>query len=93
MPVISSFLGNTVRRSQLLSRCTLMSIIRPIFTQGTMSFGQKFLIDSLAVKEGKLPPRILGLVTEWAELHKDELMENWNSIRETGHYKQIQPLI
>lgn len=32
-------------------------------------------IDTLAVIAGKLPPRAMGLVTEWASLHQDELRE------------------
>ena len=30
-------------------------------------------IGNLALLRGKLPPRALGLVMEWAELHHDEL--------------------
>jgi hypothetical protein len=30
-------------------------------------------VDALAVIDGKLPPRALGLVMEWAALHQDEL--------------------
>ena len=30
-------------------------------------------INSLAVLEGRLSPRALGLVTEWAALHGEEL--------------------
>lgn len=33
----------------------------------------KFDIDTLAVIDGKLPARTLGLVTEWAALHQQEL--------------------
>ena len=31
-------------------------------------------IPSLRVLEGKLPPRVLGLVVEWASQHQPELM-------------------
>ena len=31
-------------------------------------------IDTLAVIAGKLPPRALGLVMEWAALHQKELL-------------------
>ena len=31
--------------------------------------------------EGKLSPRALGLVTEWALSHQGELMENWRLAR------------
>ena len=50
-------------------------------------------IKNLTVLEGKLPARILGLVIEWAELNKEELLNNWNSIQTTGKYTKIQPLI
>ena len=31
----------------------------------------------------------LGLVTERAELHKEELMENWDSLEKTGKHKIV----
>jgi len=34
-----------------------------------------------------------GLAMEWAEIHKDDLMENWNSIQITGKYNKIKPLV
>ena len=34
-------------------------------------------IETLAVIEGKLPPRAAGLVTEWVLLHQQELREAW----------------
>jgi hypothetical protein len=30
---------------------------------------------------------------EWAGLHKEELMENWNLLRISGKYNKIEPLI
>jgi len=50
-------------------------------------------ILDLSVLEGKLPSRILGLVMEWADLHKEELINNWNLIKATGDFNKIQPLI
>ena len=50
-------------------------------------------IKSLMVLNGSLPARVLGLAMEWAEIHKDELMENWNSIQITGKYNKIKPLV
>jgi hypothetical protein len=49
-------------------------------------------IDDFMVIEGDLPPRVLGMVFEWADIHHDELMFNWNSARERGTLKPIQPL-
>ena len=50
-------------------------------------------IGSFRVIEGGLPPRVLGLVVEWAGLHRSELMEDWESIRATGDFKKIAPLV
>ena len=50
-------------------------------------------IGELKVLEGQVPPRILGLVIEWAELHKDELMKDWNMVKTTGTYFRIAPLV
>ncbi len=36
-----------------------------------------FVIRDLRVIEGSLPPRVRGLVTEWAAVHGDELLANW----------------
>ncbi len=44
------------------------------------------------VVEGRFPKRALSLVMEWYEQNKDELMNNWNSMKIDGTYKKIQPL-
>ncbi len=44
------------------------------------------------IVEGKFPRRALRLVLEWYEIHKDELLDNWNSIMETGDFTKIAPL-
>ena len=51
-----------------------------------------FSIESLMVLEGKLSPRVLGLVMEWAALHQGELMEDWNLARAQAPLKPIEPL-
>jgi hypothetical protein len=50
-------------------------------------------INDLSVVEGNLPARILGFVIEWAVLHRQELMNDWNLIQTTGDYLKIKPLI
>jgi hypothetical protein len=50
-------------------------------------------IDPLELRAGRLPPRVLGLVTEWAELHRPELMENWTTLAAGGNFKRIAPLV
>ena len=56
--------------------------------------GQKALIaiETLALLRGHLSPRALGLVTEWAALHRTELMEDWNLARAEAQLKPIAPL-
>lgn len=50
-------------------------------------------IGRLALIDGNLPPRVLGLVVEWAELHQAELLKNWDSINTSGVYSKIDPLV
>lgn len=56
--------------------------------------GQLALIDikSLAVFSGRLPPRVLGLVIEWATLHQEELWLNWQRAREKSELLPVAPL-
>jgi hypothetical protein len=44
------------------------------------------------IVEGRLPPRVLGLVQEWREYHRAELAEDWNLAREREALKRIKPL-
>ncbi|MEP6520043.1 DUF4160 domain-containing protein [Microcoleus vaginatus] len=55
---------------------------------------QKAIIDieTLSILEGKLSPRILGLVVEWAALHQTELMQNWQLARLQIPLEPIAPL-
>ena len=50
-------------------------------------------INELKIMDGHLPARILGLVIEWAELHKDELMQDWELVKKTGKFFKIDPLV
>lgn len=38
-----------------------------------------FDIESLNIIAGKVPAKVKGLVEEWAELHKNGLIEMWDS--------------
>ena len=49
-------------------------------------------IQTLAVIDGSFPARALGLVIEWAILHKDELTENWKHIEKQQSINKIEPL-
>ena len=49
-------------------------------------------INDLAMLDGKLPPKVLGLVIEWASIHKIELLEDWKLAEELAELKPIKPL-
>lgn len=49
-------------------------------------------ITSLTVIEGKIPSRALGMVIEWATLHRDELLENWGRAVNLEPLTRILPL-
>lgn len=42
---------------------------------------------------GFLPPRVLGLVTEWTALHQMDLMDNWERARNQEMLHEIDPLV
>lgn len=56
--------------------------------------GDRVLVDIINVKvlKGMLPKRQLKLVLAWAELHKDELMQNWELARSNERLNKIAPL-
>lgn len=41
---------------------------------------------------GSLPPRTLALVRAWAELHRGELMDDWELARNQSPLEPIAPL-
>jgi Domain of unknown function (DUF4160) len=41
---------------------------------------------------GSLPPRARALVAEWAALHEDELLANWERARSDEPLQPIEPL-
>jgi hypothetical protein len=49
-------------------------------------------INTLAVFAGHLPPRALGLVVEWANLHQKELIGNWEKAQSQEPVNKIEPL-
>lgn len=50
------------------------------------------MIETLALLEGRLSPRVLGMVVEWAALHQSELLNNWRLAREQQPLAPIAPL-
>jgi hypothetical protein len=51
-----------------------------------------FMLDTLQVLHGEVPRRVRALVVEWATLHHDELLANWNLARRAVPLRAIEPL-
>jgi uncharacterized protein DUF4160 len=52
----------------------------------------KVLISPVALLAGRLPPRVLALIVEWASLHEAELLANWARCRRGELPLGIPPL-
>ena len=46
-------------------------------------------IKTLEIIEGDLPYKAVALLTEWIQIHQDELLEIW----QTQEFKKIPPLV
>lgn len=44
------------------------------------------------IVSGKIPRRALVLIFEWLDLHKEELMENWELLEKRKPCNKIEPL-
>jgi hypothetical protein len=85
MPEISRFLG-------IIIYMHFNDHNPPHFHAKYGNFKVIIAIDNLAIIEGKMPPKALALVMEWASIHKKELSNNWNKIIKTGQFNKIKPL-
>jgi len=85
MPEISRFFGIVVQMYYAI-------MIRHISTSGMPGKELFLAIEPLAVLRGSLSPRALALVTEWAALHRAELLEDWALAREEEQLNPIAPL-
>lgn len=56
--------------------------------------GHLALIDirNLSIFSGHLPPRVMGLVIEWATIHQEELFADWERARAQQELQKIAPL-
>jgi hypothetical protein len=85
MPVISTFYG-------ILIYMYWNDHAPPHFHAKYGEFQALINIKDFSVIEGKLPPKALGLVVEWASIHREELLENWELGIEGKTFKKIEPL-
>jgi len=74
MPEISRFHGITVRMY-------FDDRHHPHFHTYYGEFVALFTIDPPALYEGSMPRRQLNIILGWAEVHQQELIDNWNQAR------------
>jgi len=86
MPQISYFLG-------VIIRMFYRDHNPPHFHAFYGDFEAIIDIERNELISGALPPRVLGLVTEWVSLHQVELMENWDRARRKESLVAIAPLV
>jgi hypothetical protein len=85
MPEISRFLG-------IIITMYFNEHNPPHFHARYGEYKAEIAIETLSVIAVRLPPRVLGLVMEWAALHRSELMEDWELARRQADLKKIAPL-
>ncbi len=52
-----------------------------------------FDIRTLNVLEGNLPIKVRNLVVEWADLHREELLKDWEMAQSGRVPNKIKPLV
>jgi hypothetical protein len=85
MPEISRFFGVVVR---MLYR----DHVPPHFHVQYGGRQARFALGPVRWIEGRLPPRVIGLIMEWALIHEDELLEDWDLAQHNRPLKRIEPL-
>ena len=85
MPELSRFYG-------IVIKMYFADHAPPHFHAEYAEFEARVAIDTLAVLSGNLPARAMGLVVEWATLHRQELQVQWQRARELKQLGRIAPL-
>lgn len=49
-------------------------------------------IDPIIILNGQLTRRAVSMVIEWAAIHQQELMDNWQRLDESRDVVKIEPL-
>ena len=85
MPIISSFYG-------ILIRMFFNDHAPPHFHVQYAEHKATVDIRTLAILNGQLPRRAQELVLDWAELHQEELLNDWRLCMEKQQPNAIAPL-
>ncbi len=85
MPIISRFFG-------IIVRMFFNEHAPPHFHVEYAEYRAIINIRTLVLIEGHLPRRALELVQDWAELHRDELLKDWDLCQQHQQPETIKPL-
>lgn len=86
MPIVCTFYGIIVRRFY-------DNHSPPHFHAEYGEFKATIGIQTLEVIDGKLPRRALNLTLDWAELHRADLMADWELCRQHQPPRPLEPLL
>ena len=85
MPEISRFFGISIKMF-------FGDHVPPHFHAEYGEFKAQVDIRLHVILMGDLPPRVLGMVVEWASLHQDELFELWELGSKNMPLNRMEPL-
>ena len=85
MPELSRFLGTVIRMYR-------DDHPPPHFHAIYGEFSAQISIHSPGIIKGKVPPRVLGYVVEWAMLHEEALLRCWTAAHADQTIGKIPPL-
>lgn len=85
MPEISRFFGISIKMF-------FGDHLPPHFHAEYGEYKAQINIRSHTIIAGGLPPRVLGMVVEWASQHQDELFELWELAAKNQPLHRIEPL-
>jgi len=86
MPEISRFLG-------IVIRMYYEDHEPPHFHASYSGIKARIRIEPPGLLHGKLSPRVLAILVEWASLHQSELLENWKRLRAGKRPFPVPPLV
>jgi len=88
MPELSRFFGIIIRMYAEINESHHISHFHAYY-QGQVAV---YSIDSIEIISGMLPKRQQRLVEAWAELHRTELLADWERLQEGRKPLPIDPL-
>ena len=86
MPVISQFYGIIIR---MFYNDHAPPHFHAVYGEYELIMG----IAPIMILEGQAPNRVRSLVLEWAALHQQELVDDWNRCRKAEPPLPIEPLV